>query len=34
MEDRGEHIRLRGVGFLFGLISLFLSVICLKETGT
>jgi hypothetical protein len=33
MDDRGAHTGLIGVGFLFGLISLFLLVLCLKQTG-
>ena len=31
--DRGEYTGLIGVGFLFGLIPLFLLVVCLNETG-
>jgi vacuolar-type H+-ATPase subunit I/STV1 len=33
MDDRGEHTGLIGGGFLFGLISLFLLMVCLKATG-
>jgi hypothetical protein len=33
MDERGEHTGLIGVGFLFGLISLFLLVVCLQATG-
>ena len=33
MDGRGELAGLTGVGFLFGLISLFLLVVCLKATG-
>lgn len=33
MDDRAERAGLIGVGFLFGFISLFLLVACLKATG-
>ena len=33
MDAGAEPIGLKGVGFLFGLISLFLLVACLKQTG-
>ena len=33
MHDRSEHTGLIGVGFLFGFISLFLLVVCLKAAG-
>src|SRR5579863_4982369 len=33
MEQRAELQGLRGVGFLFAMILLFLAVVCLKQTG-
>ena len=33
MVQRGEQQGLRGVGFLFAMILLFLAVMCLKQTG-